>query len=261
LTEIQKTKQNPENIKLSIDKENPSNANVSVITVEVTDKKGLHIATANDEITFAVKGGKILGVGNGNPTSLEKDQFIDDITLVPITNFEEQKLTSAELLQELPTFSESDWTAAFKDRDYKNQAKSYVYRGQFDLKNISKTNMVSFFYKKIGAESVIFVNGNKVVPSAEDSQKYSFTFSILKEGKNTIYIMAKPLQKIKDWDVMNTDPGIIQVITPSEPWKRKLFNGYAQIIIQKDESGSEVVLSATAKGLKAGVLNVNQKKK
>ncbi|MFH6959729.1 beta-galactosidase GalA [Flavobacterium aquidurense] len=261
LTEIQKTTQNPENIKLSIDKENPSNANVSVITVKVTDKKGLHIATANDEITFAVKGGKILGVGNGNPTSLEKDQFIDDITLVPITNFEEQKLTSAELLQELPTFSESDWTAAFKDRDYKIQAKSYVYRGQFDLKNISKTNMVSFFYKKIGAESVIFVNGNKVVPSAEDSQKYSFTFSILKEGKNTIYIMAKPLQKIKDWDVMNTDPGIIQVITPSEPWKRKLFNGYAQIIIQKDESGSEVVLSATAKGLKAGVLNVNQKKK
>lgn len=261
VTDIQKTTGNAENIKLSVDAENALNANVSVITVEVTDKKGLHIATANDEITFAVKGGKILGVGNGNPTSLEKDQFIDDITLVPITNFEEQKLTSAELLQELPTFSESDWTAAFKDRDYKNQAKSYVYHGQFDLKNISKTNMVSFFYKKIGAESVIFVNGNKVVPSAEDSQKYSFTSSILKEGKNTIYIMAKPLQKIKDWDVMNTDPGIIQVITPSEPWKRKLFNGYAQIIIQKDESGSEVVLSATAKGVKAGVLNVNQKKK
>ncbi|OXA70938.1 beta-galactosidase [Flavobacterium aquidurense] len=261
VTDIQKTTGNAENIKLSVDAENALNANVSVITVEVTDKKGLHIATANDEITFAVKGGKILGVGNGDPTSLEKDQFIDDITLVPITNLEEQKLTSAELLQELPTFSESDWTAAFKDRDYKNQAKSYVYRGQFDLKNISKTNMVSFFYKKIGAESVIFVNGNKVVPSAEDSQKYSFTSSILKEGKNTIYIMAKPLQKIKDWDVMNTDPGIIQVITPSEPWKRKLFNGYAQIIIQKDESGNEVVLSATAKGLKAGVLNVNQKKK
>ena len=68
------------------------------------------------------------------------------------------------------------------------------------------------------------------------------------------------MQKVKDWDVMNTDPGIIRLITPSEPWKRKLFNGYAQIIVQKNESGSEVVLSASAKGLKPTVLNINQNK-
>ena len=55
---------------------------------------------------------------------------------------------------------------------------------------------------------------------------------------------------------MNTDPGIIQVITPAESWKRKLFNGYAQIIIQKDESANEVVLSASVKGLKNGVIVV-----
>ncbi|MNT95304.1 hypothetical protein D3C72_2371560 [compost metagenome] len=53
---------------------------------------------------------------------------------------------------------------------------------------------------------------------------------------------------------MNTDPGIIQVVTPAEPWKRKLFNGYAQIIIQKEEDTKEVSLIASAKGLKSGVL-------
>ena len=53
---------------------------------------------------------------------------------------------------------------------------------------------------------------------------------------------------------MNTDPGIIQVITPAEQWKRKLFNGYAQIIIQKEENANEVSLTASAKGLKSGNL-------
>lgn len=260
LIDVQKTTGNAENIKLSVDKENPSSGNVTVITVEVTDKKALHVPTANDEITFSIKGGRILGVGNGDPTSLEKDKFIDAIALVAVTNLEEQKGKTANLPQELPTFSE-DWTTAFKDRDYKNQAPSYVYRGEFDLKDNLKTNTVTFFYKKIGAESVVFVNGNKVLPSADDLQKYVLDTNALKDGKNVIYIVTKPLQKIKDWDVMNTDPGIIQVITPSEPWKRKLFNGYAQIIIQKDESGNDVILSASANGLKSAVLNFNSNKK
>lgn len=252
LTETQKTTEKPESIKLSVDKENVANAKVSVITVEVLDKNGLHVPTANDEITFSVKNGKILGLGNGDPTSLEKDQFIDEITLTSIANLQEQKRTSSELPQELPTYLEKDWSTAFKDRDYKNQAQSYVYRGEFDLKENSKTNIVNFFYKKIGVETVVFINGTKVNSNAEDVQKYILSSDILKEGKNTIHIITKPLQKINDWDVMNTDPGIIQVVKPAESWKRKLFNGYAQIIIQKNENGKDVVLSASAKGLKSG---------
>ncbi|MCR4029947.1 MULTISPECIES: beta-galactosidase GalA [Flavobacterium] len=256
LSDIQKTTGKAENIKLSFDKENVLKGNVSVVTVETTDKNSLRVPTANDEITFSIKGGKILGVGNGDPTSLESDQFIDDIALVAINNFKEQKGTNETLPQQLPNYSETEWTEAFKDRDYKKQAPSYIYKGEFELKNNSISNVVSFFYKKIGVETVVFINGNKVNPSAEDPQKYILNTSILKEGKNTIHIAATPLQKVKDWDVMNTEPGIIQVITPAEPWKRKLFNGYAQIIIQKEENVKEVVLSASAKGLKNGVIVV-----
>lgn len=251
LTEIQKTTGKGENIKLSLDKENVLKGNVAVVTVELTDKNGLHVPTTNDEITFSIKGGKILGVGNGDPTSLENDQFIDDIVLSPIINFMEQKGATATLPQQLSNYPETEWNIAFKDRDYKKQAPSYIYKGEFELKNNSASNSVSFFYKKIGVETVVFINGNKVNPSTEDPQKYVLDSAILKQGKNTIHIAATPLQKIKDWDVMNTDPGIIQVITPAEPWKRKLFNGYAQIIIQKDENAKEVILSASAKGLKA----------
>ena len=251
LAEVQKTTGNPENIKLSVDKENLRNSNVAVVTAEIIDKNGLHVPTANDEITFSIKGGKILGVGNGNPTSLESDKFIDNIELVAINNFREKKLTSADLPNKIQDNSDADWSEAFKDRDYKNQAPAYVYKGDFELKNNSDTAIVTFFYKKIGKENVVFVNGYKVEPSNQDAQKYILNKAILKEGKNTIYIATIPLQKIKDWDVMNTDPGIIQVITPAEQWKRKLFNGYAQIIIQKEEGVKEVSLTASAKGLKS----------
>lgn len=254
LTEIQKTTGKAENIKLSLDKENVLKGKVSVITVEVTDKNGLHVPTANDEIAFSIKGGKILGVGNGDPTSLEKDQFLETVELVKITDFKEQKGTSGSLPQQLPNYADNEWITAFKDRDYKNQAPSYIYKGDFDLKNNAASNIVSFFYKKIGAEVAVFINGKKVLPSTEDAQKYVLDAAVLQQGKNTIYITATPLQKVKDWDVMNTDPGIIQVVTPAESWKRKLFNGYAQIIVQKEENATEVVLYASGKGLRNGVV-------
>ncbi|WP_281310194.1 beta-galactosidase GalA [Flavobacterium flavigenum] len=253
LSEVQKTTELAQNIKLTADKENQPNANVVVVTVETTDKKGLHVPTSNHEITFSVKGGKILGVGNGNPTSLEKDQFIDAVELVSITNFEEKKLASTNTTNPISSDDKS-WKEAFKDRDYKNQAPAYVYRGKFELNNNSSKNSVNFFYKKIGTDAVVFVNGNKIVPSTEDVHKYILNANVLRQGTNTIQIIAPPLQKVKEWDVMNTDPGIIQVITPAEAWKRKLFNGYAQIIIQKDENDAEVVLSGTANGLKTGTL-------
>jgi beta-galactosidase len=254
LSEIKTTTGIAENIKLSLDKENSVNANVSVVTVEVTDKKGLHIPTANNEIVFSIKGGKILGVGNGDPTSLESDKFIDNIQLVTINNFEEKKLASADLPDQITNDSENNWAPAFKERDYKNQASSYVYRGKFELPDNFTTSMVTFFYKKIGTSTVVFVNGNKITPSTDDPQKYILSSTFLKQGTNTIQIIAPPLQKARDWDVMNTDPGIIQVINPAEQWKRKLFNGYAQIIIQMDENNSGVILSASAKGLKAETL-------
>ena len=253
LTEIQKTTGQPENIKLSIDKENLPNSNVVVVTADLTDKTGLHVPTANDEITFSIKGGKIRGVGNGNPTSLENDTFTDDVKLISITNFQEQKGTAATLPQALGDYPENNWAAAFKDRDYKNQAPSYTYRGEFELVDNPALNIVSFFYRKIGAQSVVFVNGNRIQPDSEDL-KYTINPAILKQGKNTIYILTTPLPRINNWDVMNTDPGLIQVITPAASWKRKLFNGYAQIIIQKDQASREVSLSAAAKGLPARTL-------
>ncbi|KGO91715.1 beta-galactosidase GalA [Flavobacterium subsaxonicum] len=258
LTETQKTTAKPEKIKLTPHKPRLTNAtDVAVVTVEVADKNGLHVPTAGDEINFSIKGGgRIIGVGNGDPTSLENDKFIDAINLVSITGFKEQALTTATLPQQLPSYPENAWKEAFKDRDYKNLAAAYVYRGQFNVASKSKTDVVSFFYQKVGVDAVVFVNGTKVTATADDAQKYVLNADLLKQGANTIHIVATPVHKVKDWDVINANPGVIQIVTPSEPYKRKLFSGYAQIIVQADGSGKEIILSATAKDVKAGTLAI-----
>lgn len=51
---------------------------VSIINVIVKDKKGREVPDANNLIEFSLKGnGKILGVGNGDPSSHEPDQHTD----------------------------------------------------------------------------------------------------------------------------------------------------------------------------------------
>ncbi|GGB64177.1 beta-galactosidase [Flavobacterium suaedae] len=260
LTDVQKTTGNPEKIALIAHKKQLTGSDdIAVITVETLDKKDLHVPTANNEITFSVNGGgKIIGVGNGNPTSLEKDKFLDDITTIAFTQLQEQALASEVLPETLSEYNESDWKEAFKDRDYKNLAPSYIYKTTFKLDELSKKDKITFFYEKIGEETAVFVNGHLIAPSQEDSQKYVLNNGVLKQGINTLHIIATPIHKVNDWAVINSSPGIIQVITPSESWKRKLFNGYAQVIVQTDGSDNEITVTATAKDLKSDTIVIKK---
>jgi beta-galactosidase len=49
-------------------------SDLSVVAVEVLDAQGFVVHTASNSISFAVTGGTILGVGNGNPSSHEADR-------------------------------------------------------------------------------------------------------------------------------------------------------------------------------------------
>lgn len=50
-------------------------ADLSVLRVEVLDKAGNAVPTADNALRFSVSGpARIIGLGNGNPTSLEADK-------------------------------------------------------------------------------------------------------------------------------------------------------------------------------------------
>lgn len=49
-------------------------ADVAVFAVSTVDAQGRPVPTANQRVKFAATGGRIIGVGNGNPSCLESDQ-------------------------------------------------------------------------------------------------------------------------------------------------------------------------------------------
>jgi beta-galactosidase len=58
---------------------------VAVITVQINDAQGRMVPTANNTIAFEISGpGKLIGVGNGDPSSHEPDRFIESAQ-APVT--------------------------------------------------------------------------------------------------------------------------------------------------------------------------------
>jgi beta-galactosidase len=77
LVEKRETTGKPETIKLSADRQeiDADGADIAVLRVEVLDKEGRAVPTADNEIHFKITGdGALLGVGNGDPNCHESDK-------------------------------------------------------------------------------------------------------------------------------------------------------------------------------------------
>ncbi|MES2775564.1 MAG: beta-galactosidase GalA [Bacteroidota bacterium] len=249
-----------------------NNEDIAVVAVDVLDKSGLHVPTAGNEVTFSITGpGKIIGVGNGDPTSMEPDKFIEEIRIAPIENLREKIVSGPDASLEIaPGYNDSNWDKAFKDtRDeqFAQRAKSVVYRGDFTMpQNIPETAVVTFLYKFIGKEQSIYINGKLLASGIEMADKgnrfaagkksFEIDQKLLMPGKNLIVIIASPLVRGNEWHTPNMDPGAFQVLTPAAQWKRSLFSGLAQVIVQSTGGVGDITLTAAAKGLKQATITI-----
>lgn len=237
---------------------------IAMITVDLKDKNGLHIPTSTNEIKFTINGpGKIIGVGNGDPTSHEPDKYLETISTLDLTNLKEKIVESTDnRLETSADFDDSDWQKAFTDErteKFVQSAKAIVYRGSFNLTEADLKAAVTFFYNSIGKQQSVFVNGKEIGKNLRENKQgdvFKLDASYLKAGVNTIAIVTTPLFKKQIWESVNTNPGLIQVVKPAEQWKRKLFSGLAQVIVQSTGGSGEIVLTANSAGLKPGKVKI-----
>jgi beta-galactosidase len=68
--------------------------------------------------------------------------------------------------------------------------------------------------------------------------------SLLKKGENIIVFTGTALRMQNRWDELNLQPGSLKKEVPAGKWKRKLFNGYAQIILQANDKKGVISLKA-----------------
>ena len=245
---------------------NADGEDVSMISVEVKDAHGRIVPTASNEISFTLEGpGRIIGVGNGDPSSHEPDRYIDQVNQVTIRNLKAFGVQQKETYPEtLPGFDDSAWPSLLNNQEEYNASpgermRRVVIRGAFDLPDLKSTSVIALWPKSLGEEQSVYVNGYLIAKNIKRDdavREFRLDPAIVHTGKNIYAIVCSVFVKRYQYDHLNTDPGIIQVLTPAEHWKRTVFNGVAQVIVQSGTSVGELLLRAASPGLLAGEVRI-----
>ena len=238
---------------------------VSVITVQVTDHNGVIVPDGSNKITFSVDGpGKIIGVGNGDPSSHEADRFFESVKTSKIENLKELAVSNLNNRPEVAAgFNDSTWKPALRSLrsdDWRAYVDTLlVIRGTFRLDDLTNETEVNLFTKSIVENQSIYVNGHLLgsnIKRDAPNQAFRLDHKILKPGRNEYAVVGQRFRKTYQWDEPNTDPGLVQAISPSAQWKRSVFNGLAQVIVQSTKQPGDIILKASAEGLQQAEIKI-----
>lgn len=229
---------------------------LSIVTVAVTDENGRVVPDAANAIDFDLHGpGKIIGVGNGDPISHEPDVFIDTpaTRLIPLDNWRMQVVSS---LKDLPQISTNYNDAQWQKVDVRGETgplkagELAVYRTHFvmqpeDLE--AERHTISF--GMIDDSGWVYVNGKFAGEAHDWRSNQSFEIGkFLNPGGNTIAVAVR-----NESGPGGVSKGVtMELIKKHRPanWRRSVFNGFAQVIVQSDKTAGEIRLSAHANGLR-----------
>lgn len=265
VSEIHETTGTAAKVMLSTDQlqHNPNGEDIAVVTVQIDDLKNRLVPTANNEVTFDCRGpGKIIGIGNGDPASHEPEQFVESIEKAKIVDLKFLLVNrNASLEETAENYDDSKWANDFqKGYDEYVAGKNIIIRGSFNLDSVTNKTIITLVAKCLAEDQSIYLNGKLLVENMkkEDLNKPILPdINLLHKGKNTIVFEGKPFIKRTEWEEININPGVVKVLFPAPQWKRKVFNGLAQIIIKTTKQAGEITLTATSEGMIPAVLKIN----
>jgi beta-galactosidase len=230
---------------------------VSIITVAVVDEQGRVVPVANHPISFELEGpGRILGVGNGNPSSHEPDTLVPSASSrsLPINGWRYKKGINpydASIPEVAERFDDSGWQTADVnlERGPLGLHDKGIFRTRF---NVSAKDLampaVELWFGKIEGGVAVFLNGQKI-GGAGDSRAASVydVKKVLRAGENVI---AVTLANYGATAGLNKGVALRLQNNPAPvAWSRSVFAGLAQIIVQSSRKAGTLKLTARAKGL------------
>lgn len=242
---------------------------VSVITVQVTDLQGVIVPDDSSTVTFGIDGpGRIIGVGNGDPSSHEADRFFETVRTSRIEGLKELAVRDLNGRPEVAAgYDDAAWKPALQSQrsdDWRAYNDSLiVVRGTFELPGITEATEVNLLTKSIVESQSIYVNGHLLASNVRrdaPDQSFRLEHSALRQGRNVYAVTGQRFRKRFQWDEPNTDPGLVQTVSPSPRWKRHVFNGLAQVIVQSTKQPGMLTLNASAEGLRQALVTIQTRK-
>jgi beta-galactosidase len=235
---------------------------VSIIKVAVTDANGRIMPLASNMIDFELSGpGRILGVGNGDPSCHEPDTYVAhrDGHRVALDDWRMKRVPTTKNRDEVrENFDDSSWEKANvqSGEGPLHPEEAAVFRTHFQATPDQMAGeIVELNFGMIDDEGWVYVNGHKVGESHDWSAQPSFEIrKFLHDGENVIAVA------VKNHDASGGVNKGVELETLGKPvevhWKRSAFNGLAQIIVQAGKEPGTLQLTAHAEGLGATSVSI-----
>jgi beta-galactosidase len=240
---------------------NADGEDVSIFTVSAVDAQGRVVPVAQNKINFSVEGaGRILGVGNGDPSCHEPDVFVPKAPehSVAINDWRWQLARVPHNRSTVPEYANDFDDSAWNKLNAKTSGgeatintpnTTAIYRAHFtlteeDLKGVG----AQVCFSGCDDEGWYFVNGQFVGESHDWQAQPIFDIKkFVHVGDN---VVAVGVNNSSGSGGLNPNVTVKTIGHASAaPWARSLFNGLAQIIVQSTRDAGEIKLTATADGL------------
>ncbi len=243
---------------------------VSVVTVSATDAEGRPVPVAGNKIQFALDGpGKIIGVGNGDPSCHEPDVYVDQPNLkyIAADKWRYQIIPEAAdhtpvEAEYAPEFDDSSWNTIRPKTDgetgdmFLNPHESAVYRTHVSLTQADLASpSIHLHFPGIDDNGWVYVNNQAVGESHDWRAQPSFEIKqALHEGDNVIAVRVQ-----NDGGSGGLNPNVnveIPLQKTVSPWSRSLFNGLAEVLIQSTGEPGQIKLTASAADLQSATKTI-----
>ncbi|MGO8741129.1 MAG: beta-galactosidase GalA [Limisphaerales bacterium] len=242
---------------------NADGEDVAVFTVAALDWQGRVVPVAQNKINFSIEGaGRIIGVGNGDPSCHEADTIVPNATerSVAVSDWRWKLAKISHNSSVAPEyandFDDSAWNTLKARTDgeageltIKTENTSAIYRAHLMLTEKDLNNAgVQIRFPGSDDEGWYFVNDQFLGETHDWEARAAFDIKkFLHAGDNVI---AVGVNNISGQGGLYPNVSVAIIGKPSTPqWSRSLFNGLAQIIVQSTRDAGEIKLTATADGL------------
>ena len=240
---------------------------VSVVTVSIADDHGRVVPVAANAIKFELEGpGRIIGVGNGDPSCHEPDVVVSAPTLrtIPVDGWRWKEIADpyvANLPEEGVQFDDAAWTSddvQAESGPLKLRGRA-VFRARFAVTAADlAASGVELWFGKIEGDASVYVNGQRIGSGSDSRSATVFDVkTLLHPGENTVAVAIAIYG-----ETGGVNKGVrVRLVdrAPAVAWSRSVFNGLAQVIVQSAKEAGAIKLTARAEGLPAATVMLQAK--